>query len=143
MCPRHIKEKCYSTYVGPTLEYASSVWDPHTTKNVKKLEAVHRCSARYICSDYKPESSPTSMLQHLQWPTLQLRCQQAKAAMMCRIVNKLVAFPKDMHLFHSQSTTRGDDLRFHQPHTRVLAYKHSFFPSAIRIWNSLPSDLTY
>ena len=46
MCRKHIKEKCYSTYVRPTLEYASSVWDPHTTKNVKKLEAVQTRPAR-------------------------------------------------------------------------------------------------
>ena len=87
---------------------------PHTTENVKKLEAVQRRTAQYVCSDYKPESSPTSMLQQLQWPTPQLRRQQAKDVMMYTIVNNLVAIPKDMHLFHSQSTTRGHDLRFHQ-----------------------------
>ena len=32
MCPRHIKSRCYTTYVRPTLEYASTVWDPSTQK---------------------------------------------------------------------------------------------------------------
>ena len=37
MCPRHIKARCYTTYVRPTLEYASTVWDPSTQKCAAKL----------------------------------------------------------------------------------------------------------
>ena len=32
MCPRDMKDKCYTTYVRPIVEYASSVWDPCTSK---------------------------------------------------------------------------------------------------------------
>ena len=141
MCPRHIKEKCYTTYVRPSLEYASSVWDPHTAKSINKLESVQRRAARYVCSDYNPESSPTAMLNQLNWPTIQTRRQYGKATMMYRIVNNLVAIPMEPNLKPSQSSTRGHDLRFCQPHTRVEAYKYSYFPSAIRLWNTLPKDL--
>ena len=34
--------------------------------------------------------------------------------------------------------TRGHNMRFMQPMTRTDSYLHSFFPSAIKIWNSLP-----
>ena len=57
-------------------------------------------------------------------------------------LDTLVAIPEIMHLTRRETSTRGHDIRFHQPHTRVLAYKHSFFPSVIRIWNSLPQVLT-
>ena len=66
----------------------------------------------------------------------------SKSVMMYRIVNKLVAIPEEVHLTRRESSTRGHSTRFHQPYTRVLAYKHSFFPSTIRIWNSLPENLT-
>ena len=33
--------------VRPILEYASSVWDPHTTANIQKLESVQRRAARF------------------------------------------------------------------------------------------------
>ena len=62
--------------------------------------------------------------------------------MMHRIENKLIAISEVVHLTRRETSTRGHYIRFHQPHTRVMAYKHSFFPSAIRIWNSLPQDLT-
>ena len=76
------------------------------------------------------------MLNSLNWPTLQRRREQAKAIMMYRIVNGLVAIPASQHLVPALSRTRGHDLRFLQPYNRVQAYKQSFFPPAIRIWNS-------
>ena len=84
----------------------------------------------------------TPMLECFNWPTLQCRRQPAKAAMMYRIVNGLVAIPADEHLTPIQNRTRGHGIRFLRPHTRIQAYKHSFFPSAIKIWNTLPQDLT-
>ena len=43
-CPPHIKAVYYKykSMVRPILEYASSVWDPHTTVNIRRLESVQR-----------------------------------------------------------------------------------------------------
>ena len=143
MCPGDIiKDKCYTTYVRPIVEYASSVWDPNTQKYINKLEAVQRRAARYVFSDYQRESSPSSMQLRLGWPTLRARRLQGKAVMMYRIVNNLVAIPENVHLTRRETSTRGHNARFLQPNTRVRAYKHSFFPSTIRIWNTLPEELT-
>ena len=30
MCPRKVKDTCYKTFVKPQVEYAATVWDPHT-----------------------------------------------------------------------------------------------------------------
>jgi hypothetical protein len=38
--------------------------------------------------------------------------------------------------------TRGNEMRFLVPFTSVNSYKNSFFTSTIRLWNSLPSDIT-
>ena len=46
-CPAHIKAICYKSMVHPILEYASSVWDPHKTANIQKLESVQRRAARF------------------------------------------------------------------------------------------------
>ena len=35
---KKIKLKCYLTLVRPILEYASSVWDPSTKENIKRLQ---------------------------------------------------------------------------------------------------------
>ena len=51
-CPPHIKTVCYKSMVRPILEYASSVWDPHTNVNIQKLESVQRHAARFCLGDY-------------------------------------------------------------------------------------------
>ena len=49
-------------------------------------------------------------------------------------------FPEEQ-LVVTNSVTRGHSLRYLQLLTKTDAYKYSFFPSSIRIWNSLPSDI--
>ena len=63
MCPRHIKSRCYTTYVRPTLEYASTVWDPSTQKASAKIEGVKRRSARHVFNDYDRYSSVSSIIE--------------------------------------------------------------------------------
>ncbi len=89
-CPHKIKENCYTTFVRPSLEYASSVWSPHIQKNIKKLESIQRRSARYVMNDSSHHNSVTAMMQHLEWHTLETRRQQARLMMFYRIIHDLV-----------------------------------------------------
>ena len=43
---KNIKLKCYLTLVRPILEYASSVWDPSTQENIKRLEQTQKKSSK-------------------------------------------------------------------------------------------------
>ena len=70
-CPRNIKAQCYETMVRPMLEYASTVWDPFTQRNIKKSEAVQRRAARFAFSDYRHTSSPSQIIEDLGWQSLQ------------------------------------------------------------------------
>ena len=77
-CPHKIKHLAYTTLVRPILEYASIIWDPHTYSDTLKLETVQRRSARRIMQSYNRHASVTTMLQHLDLPTLQQRRRQRK-----------------------------------------------------------------
>ena len=79
-CPRKTKHLAYTTLVRPILEYASIIWDPHTDTNIHKFEMVQRRSARHIMhiKNYTRHASVTTMLQHLDLPTLQQRRQHSK-----------------------------------------------------------------
>ena len=39
-CPEQIKTQAYYSLVWPHLEYACSLWDPHTQKNIQSIEKV-------------------------------------------------------------------------------------------------------
>ena len=66
-CCRKVKQMAYTTYIRPTVEYASPVWDPHTKRNTNKIEMVQRRCARYVTGNFDRTSSVTSMLNCLSW----------------------------------------------------------------------------
>ena len=81
--------------VRPVLEYASTVWDPHTLTNINKIEAVQRRAARFCLNDFSTFSSVTNMLRTLNLPPLQQQRERAKLIMMYKIVTDLVDIPRD------------------------------------------------
>ena len=67
-----------------------------------------------------------------------------KVIMLYRIINHLIAIPSAHYLTPrgvAASTTRGHDIRFLLPYSRLQNHQQSFFPSAIRLWNDLPSTV--
>ena len=140
-CPRQTKVLCYKALVRPLVEYACTVWDPHTQKNISKLEMLQRRYARFVFNDYQRTSSVNSMLQELQWPTLQERRAQYKVVMIYRCVNFLVDIPPAYVAPAPMISQRGHSQKIIVPFARTLAFQRSFFPDAIRMWNSLPQKV--
>jgi hypothetical protein len=136
-CSRQVKAQCYTTLVRPNLEYAATVWDPYTKFNINKLEKCQRRAARFVIGDYSRESSVTSMLKELKWPTLQQRRTNTKMVMMYRIVHHLIVIPSQMYL----TPARGHHQKFQIPFSRIQSHQNSYFTSAIRTGNNLPAVL--
>ena len=133
-CPQSTRETAYTTLVRPHLEYGSPVWDPYHNKQIAELEQVQRRAARYVCQDYRRESSVTHMLEQLKWETLQQRRFVARMTIMYQAVHQLVAIPIPTYYIPSP---RGDH-QYIPIHVRTDIYKFSFFPRTIRWWNHLP-----
>ena len=72
-CPPSVKSKCYQTLIRPVLEYASIVWSPYLVMLIDKIEAVQRCSVRFILNDYSRTISVTSKMESLNLPLLESR----------------------------------------------------------------------
>jgi len=51
-CGQSVKSAAYLGLVQPKLEYTSSVWDPHLSKDIQAVERVQRIAARWVKSKY-------------------------------------------------------------------------------------------
>ena len=73
-----VKDTCYKAFLRPQVVYGATGWDPHTTVNINKVEAVKRRATWFVAGDYRYTSSVTAMINCLGWESLQHRRQQAK-----------------------------------------------------------------
>jgi len=137
-CPPHIKDKCYKALVRPILEYGSVVWDPHFKTDVLSLEKVQKRAGRFVSGNYKLESgnTKTNML-NLKWKPLEERRAQSKLILFFKAKHGIVEIPVDNLSFNYTSQTRRQGT-YAIPTSVVDGHLHSFYPSTIRLWNSLP-----
>lgn len=140
-CQRKIKTDLYFTYVKPLLEYAVTVWAPHTRRANNKLESIQRRAARFVMSDYSRTSSVTDMINTLKWTSIEIRNKELRLITFYKIIHGCVNLPLPNYIHHPSRTTRGNHLKYVQPFTRVDAYKYSFYPSVICQWNNLPNQI--
>ena len=139
-CCRKVKQMAYTTYIRPTVEYASPVWVPHTKRNTNKIEMVqHRC-ARYVTGNFDRTSSVTSLLNYLSWPSLEERQRQYRLAVMYRIPHDQVDIHWQSFLIKTSSCTRGHSCRLFVPFCKNHVYASSFFPRTSKDWNNLTFD---
>ena len=117
------------------------MWDPHQKNLSDTLEKVQRRSARRITQDFSPTSSASAILEKLKLPPLKERRSTQKAVMMHKIINcQIDITPRPGLVTPITHTSRGHSSKIRVPQSRTDGYLHSFFPSAIRLWNSLPES---
>lgn len=133
---KDIKAQAYKSLVRPTLEYSSSVWDPHTSRSSDALEMVQRRSARWVMNDYFQTSSVSKMLQTLHWRPLAQRRADARLIILYKITHGLVLInPASYFRLHRNG------LNIQPIHARTQYYQYSFFPRTISNWNDLPQKV--
>ena len=137
-CCRKVKQVAYTTYIRPTVKYASPVWDLHTKRNTNKIEMVQRRCARYVTGNFDRTSSVTSMLNCLSWPTLEERRRQYRLAVMYRILHNqvdIIGSPFSPKLHLAQGFTAADSLyRF----ARIMSMPLLFFLALVKTGITLP-----
>ena len=89
-----VKSATYTTVVRPTLEYATTAWDPHKQKDAQLLEKAQRWAARYACNNFRDKTPGTIKLllntDSLEWHSLEQHSLHNRLQMLYRINNGLV-----------------------------------------------------
>ena len=116
ICPRKIKHLAYTTLVRSILEYASIIWDPHADSNTLKLETVQRRSARRITHNYNKHASVTTMLRHLDLPTLYTTTTPPACQNHHAIQNQAPSSQHSSHHLH------------HTSHPEYSTLQHAIYP---------------
>ena len=142
-CPRYIKAKACEVYVRPTLEYSSNVWDPYQQKNIDQIENIQRIrrAARFVCSQYKRQTSVSTLQTQLNWTSLQERRAKSKVTMIYKANNQMCHIPTEELTINTNRRTRRASTNFDIPRSRTNLHLYSFHPSAIRLWNRLPENI--
>ena len=106
---------------------------------IEKLEKINKRAARFVTGNHTFEHGNTSKnMISLGWHPLQERRAKMKTTMMFKIINDLISVNKE-DLIPSSSPRRP--LNFFTPQSHKNSHLHSFFPSTIRLWNSIPDSI--
>ena len=136
----HTRTSAYRSMVRPLLEYCSTVWSSYTQEDIKKIEMVQRRAARYVTNRYHNTSSVTSMLEHLEWETLEERRTKNQLVMFIKIIHGLLDIPAERYLTPASTRTRSKhSLKNRQIPSSSDCYKSSFFPNTVCLWNFPPA----
>jgi len=108
--------------------------------HITNIEKIQKRAVHWVLHDYSRHSSVTSMLQQLQWPSLESRRTKARLCLFYKAKNSLIALRIPLHYQTCNNDTRlHHQSSFTYPYIRTSSCINSFFPKTINEWNTLPS----
>ena len=133
-----LKQKISETISTKTImSHSDHTSDPHTSQNIEKLERIQRRGARFVNNNYDRFASPSAMIKELGWEPLIERRAKAKAITTYKIINQLIDIPRERFIQSNLTCTRSQSTLL-IPFCRTNIYKFSYFPSAAKLWNTVP-----
>ncbi|MEL7079500.1 MAG: reverse transcriptase family protein, partial [Cyanobacteria bacterium J06582_2] len=136
------KEMAYNSCIRPVLEYASSVWDPHQDTLKQEVERVQKRAARFVTKNYNYNpGSMTTILNSLKWKTLEKRRETNSLILFYKGLKGKARIPVDELVSRANRGRNQREMMFEVPYARTDAYKNSFVPRTVRVWNKLPYEI--
>ena len=141
---RKTLQTMYQSFVKPVMEYGISVWGGSYDCDINKLEKIN-CDGMRLITGAPAGSNSSKLYRDTNLPSIRETYTRAALIMFYKMVNKLT--PNNLGRLiptHNPGST-GYNLRnigdLHNVHTRLDVHERSFFPRAIKLWNSLPCDI--
>ena len=111
-------------------------------EKIERKKERERWAARYATNSYHNTSSVTDMLQDLDWESLESRRIKIQLTLLFKVIQDLVDIPASAYLTPASTRTRAyHTKKLRQISSKSDAYKHSFFPRTIPVWNPLPATV--
>lgn len=135
--------RLYTSLIRPHLEYAAPVWDPYQIKDVQKLESIQRFALKVCLKSWN--GSYSDHLQTSNLPSLVDRRKILCLMYLYKAINGHVVTPNNAPLeprscnYNTRSNSRSTYI---QPYAHSNLYLHSFYPSTLSLWNSLPQSVS-
>lgn len=140
--PSSLKLILYKTLIRSKMDYASSIWDPHSATHIQSLELIQNNAARFIYSNYSRTSSVTSMKNSLLLPPLSARRKCFRLALFHNLYfynsylrDNLISSPS----YISSRIDHVHKVGIMHCHTRTC--HESFIPRTSQEWNHLPGTI--
>ena len=128
------------SYYRVIIEYGCVVWDRHLQKDQILLENIQRFTVKVAIKNCK-NSSP-SLPTNLHLPPLTNHRTYFKLVCTYKFLYGYLYCPPDFLNLHPNPNLRiFYSKQLIQPLVKTVSQYHSFFISAVRLWNSLPRDI--
>ena len=146
-CNTPAKRRAFRALVLPILDYASTVWNPHTQKNILALETIQNrgarwvCGSRYNCHSHTWSKSSSDCCSELHWPSLSTRRKYLTIVTIYDMLHCHISLSFSNYFTFSNSHTRSHSLSLLCKQSTINSYRYSFFVNSIFFWNSVPHEI--
>jgi hypothetical protein len=141
---RKTLETLYMSFIRPSLEYGSVIWDNCDEESQDMLEKVQLNAAKIITGAIKG-TSHNSLYQECGWESLRKRRQDQKLILFHKMIHGNAPaylcnmIPPKVGEIQKRVMRNADN--YVKPLCRTEQYRSSFLPDVINSWNNLPRDI--
>ena len=132
--------KLYCSWIRLVIEYCSICYDNLSVSDSIKLEKLQR-RALLLCVGALPRSETNKLLIEVGIPSLLDRRRNAKLILFYKILHKLTPAYLYNDLNDTCALNSRHITRLCNPKCRLSKYRNSFFPSSVKLWNSLSHEI--
>ena len=130
----------YFSFVLPIIEYGNVVWGGSCDTHIAKVERIH-IEAMRLVTGATSRSNIQRLYDETGWLSTRSRIDGAMIVMLFKIKNHISPnylfelLPQQNAAYISYSLRNNNNIKL--PITNREAFRRSFFPTAIRLWNRL------
>jgi len=146
-CSNHQSDHCSDSDLNDGDISGNGGWENEQDRE----EAVSKLDKTFMELQQQSAGMKGRKLNLLNWPLLETRRARVKLHLLHKAKSQSIEIPTtdleweeappQSEISINRTSTRSSRLNYPIPHSNVNSHLHSFFPSTVRLWNSLPEEV--